>query len=1051
MRLEVAKDFTDAATSQQPDLHLLGQLDELEATTATLARLLAESKSVDISLERTQRQLQLTESVSRTGSLSWTFADARLSPSDQLLQLLGVPPDTFLHARALLRRVLPGERTKVFTALRNMLLSGFATTECLVRRGHGSPASQMTVHITGIVERRADGRAARLTLLCRDVTEHQRAAQRLSRSELLRQRMFDASPDGLLIARASDRTIIDVNARFLEETGFTREQIIGRTDAELGLWNDPAAQQHAYAAVEHEGALGNMEAKFRLPNGRLAEALIAVRTVEVDGETLVIVTVRNVTEYKNTLRALAESEARFALAFKEAPIPAFIVQKSNQRLIDANDAFFSLIPGIRNETLDGTTVDIASIAHPDDRETFAVACTQPSDQLNIRFVHTGSRELTTIVSSRATRFRGEDCCIVFAQDVSARANAEQRFGQAIDTNPDGALVVDLSNDQIIRVNAAFAELAGLEPATIVGHTAAELRFWQDPSEHERFRQRLKQGPVRRAPALMRHVSGTAFPVDLSASTSIDGDGQWLMVTVHDRRHETAAEQSLRSSQERFEKLFRTAPLAMALYRQHDSQLIDVNPEYEALFGVTSGDLQQRNVHPSELWSDPSDYEHFVERLLRHGEVRDLEAMMTRAGPPFHALISARALSLDGDPHVLLYIANVDELKGIEAQLQHAQKMEAIGQLAGGVAHDFNNLLSGIQGFTELMLLDDAFPDNNRTHARQILSTVQRAAQLTKQLLIFSRRNPPRLAAVELHDVIHNTVAILERTLDRRLEIVRHLAAADAVVLGDQSQIENALLNLCINARDAMHDGGTMSLSTGIVQLSKETIRTRAMDIKPGTYLRLSVHDTGAGIAPDVVGRIFEPFFTTKAIGRGTGLGLAAVWGMLRAHHAGVQVDTAPGEGTAFHLFFKPHRETARAQPKEPAQHLIMGQGRVLVVDDEASLRELIGTMLRALGYEVVEATDGVHAMQLFEADPNAFDLVVLDMTMPRMNGYDTFAAMHALRADVRVLLTSGYVQSTELESTLALGALGVLNKPFDLSELSREVSVALTRRRRVKR
>ena len=1051
MRLDVANDFSDAATRQQPDSHLLGQLDELEATTATLARLLAESKSVDVSLERTRRQLQLMESVSHTGSLSWSFADARLTPSDQLLQLLSLPSDTFVRARSLIRLIRPGDRSNVFTALRSMLTCGFATTECVVRRGAGGAVSELTVHITGIVERQADGRAALLTLLCRDLTEAQRAARQLSRSELLRQRMFDASPDGLLIARAADRTIIDVNARFLEETGFTREQIIGRTDAELGLWNDPAAQLHAYNAVEHQGALGNMEAQFRLPNGRLVEALIAVRTVEVDGEALVIVTVRNVSEYKHTLRALAESEARFALAFKEAPIPAFIVQTSDQQLIDANDAFFKLIPSSRAGALQGTSIDIALIAHADDREAFAVACTQPTDQLNIRFLQNSQRELTTIVSSRATRFRGEDCCIVFAQDVSARASAEQRFGQAIDTNPDGALVVDLSNDKIIRVNAAFAELAGLEAATIVGYTAAELRLWHDPSEQERFRQRLQQGPIRRAPALMRHASGVAFPVDLSASTSIDGDGQWLMVTVHDRRHETAAEQSLRSSQERFEKLFRTAPLAMALYRQSDSQLVDVNPEYEALFGVTSGDLQQIHVHPSELWSDTSDYERFVERLLQRGEVRDLEAVMLRAGPPFHALISARALSLDGDPHVLLYIANVDELKGIEAQLQHAQKMEAIGQLAGGVAHDFNNLLSGIQGFTELMLLDDAFPETHRTHARQILSTVQRAAQLTKQLLIFSRRNPPRLAAVELHDVIHNTVAMLERTLDRRVEIVRHLAAADAVVLGDQSQIENALLNLCINARDAMQDGGTMSLSTGIVQLSNETIRACAMDIKPGTYLRLSVQDTGAGIAPDVVGRIFEPFFTTKAIGRGTGLGLAAVWGMLRAHHAGVQVDTTPGEGTIFHLFFKPHREPARALPKELMQNLIMGQGRVLVVDDETSLRELIGTMLRALGYEVVEATDGVHALLLFGEDPLAFDLVVLDMTMPRMNGYDTFCAMRALRADVRVLLTSGYVQSAALESTLALGALGVLNKPFELSELSREVSGALTRRRRVRR
>jgi CheY-like chemotaxis protein len=236
-----------------------------------------------------------------------------------------------------------------------------------------------------------------------------------------------------------------------------------------------------------------------------------------------------------------------------------------------------------------------------------------------------------------------------------------------------------------------------------------------------------------------------------------------------------------------------------------------------------------------------------------------------------------------------------------------------------------------------------------------------------------------------------------------------------------------------------------------VQLGADTIRQHGMAIEPGTYLRLSVQDTGAGIAPDVRNRIFEPFFTTKAAGKGTGLGLAAVWGMVRAHNAGVQVDTAPGQGTSFHLYFRPHVGQDAGPKAEPAQQLVMGHGHILVVDDEANLRELVGTMLGALGYEVTLAEDGVHALEVFRQAPARFDLVLLDMTMPRMNGHDTFAALRQVRADVRVLLTSGYVESSDLDSALALGATGVLNKPFDLSELSREVDASLARRRRVKR
>ena len=1036
----------------EPSHALLAELEALQAANATLARLLLEARQADVQLERARRQLDLTENVSRTGSMSVTLPAGQLECSDQLRALYGIAPHARVTPRDLLRQVAREDRPSLFAALHEMTVSGFAMAHDIqVRplRRPGTPAGEpLSLQVVGTLERREDGSPARLTLICRDVSERRDVVRQLTRSETLRQRLFDASPDGLLVARKRDGTIIDVNARFLETTGFQRDEVIGRTDAELGLWSDPNVRGATYSAVESGADIGNLEARFRLPDGRTVEALIALRVIEADGEQLVVVTVRNVTDYKNTLRALAESESRFALAFKEAPLPAFIVRRQDGLVIDANEAFFGAM-GRRG--LRAPTTQLAEAVRREDRAAFLGACTEPCDHVPLRLHPAHGGGFSAIVSSRHMRFRGEQCCIVFMQDMSAGEAAEQRFAQAIDINPDGALMINLANDAIVRVNRAFAEMSGHDAASMVGHSSLELGLWRDPAQLREFRSQVMTGPVRAYAADMRCADGRIIPVVLSASRSEIGESAWLLVNVHDTSRETEAARSLRASQERFERLFRTAPLAIALYRLRDQVLIDVNPEWEAMFGASALQLRERQADLREDFCNPSEYEDFARRMRESSEVRDFEAMLRRQGTPFNALLSARALQLDDEPHVLFYIANVDDLKNMEAQLRHAQKLEAIGQLAGGVAHDFNNLLSGIQGFTELILLDDGIAEASRGHARQVLSTVQRAAQLTKQLLIFSRRNPPRLAPVEMHDVIHNTVAILERSVDRRVQIVRHLAAADAMVLGDQSQIENALLNLCINARDAMQDGGVLTITTGVVQLGADTIRQHGMAIEPGTYLRLSVQDTGAGIAPDVRNRIFEPFFTTKAAGKGTGLGLAAVWGMVRAHNAGVQVDTAPGQGTSFHLYFRPHVGQDAGPKAEPAQQLVMGHGHILVVDDEANLRELVGTMLGALGYEVTLAEDGVHALEVFRQAPGRFDLVLLDMTMPRMNGHDTFAALRQVRADVRVLLTSGYVESSDLDSALALGATGVLNKPFDLSELSREVDASLARRRRVKR
>ena len=1042
--------------SSLPAVSPAATVASLTADNANLQRLLAEamaqSRPAAAEHQRQTRQLELAESLGRTGSLVWRAGTSRVHSSAELRRLLNHAADApDVSVRSLFRRVVPAHRGTLVRALRTALDAGFDRVARIdVRVGH----ALLQLCVAAFAERGETGAVTRLTLICRDESSGMSPAPaaRAADHDTMLQRILDAAPDGLLVYDMRDQSIIDTNDRFCNLSGYSRQELIGKTEEQLYLWVDQDLRRQTYQAISEQRAHRNLEVVMRRRDGTTMETLIAVRALHADGTDLAVANVRDVSDYKQTLRALAESESRFAQAFKEAPLAALIVRQRDNLVLDVNNAYRAMMggpPGTQpaEQTLTALLLAVA----PDDRAAYLHACRVATEKLAVTFRHPSGKDLPTLVSSRLMRFRDDECAIVFLHDISARTDAEQRFAQALNTNPDGALLVRASDSSIIEVNDAFTQMSGYDRNTVIGWTVDQIGLWTAPELAAAFAAQLALGPVRDFGAPLKCRDGTTLATTISATRSSRGDSTWLLINLHDMSRERAAERVLRASQERFEQLFRTAPLAIGLYRVSDSIIVDVNPAFSAMFGRDAATLRGRRLDVRSMWPFAEQFEQFMSRLREFMEVRDFEATLDSNSGSFFALISARALRLDGALHVIFYVSNINAVKQMQEHLQHKQKMEAIGQLAGGVAHDFNNLLAGIQGFTELAMLQDELHETTRGYARQILATVQRAAQLTKQLLIFSRRDAPQLKPVDLHDVIHNVVAILEHAVDRRVQIMRHLASPNPTVLGDAAQIENAVLNLCINARDAMPDGGQITITTGLVILDADAIKQHQLDIPQGRYLRLTVSDTGTGIETAVLERMFDPFFTTKSAGHGTGLGLAAVWGMLRAHNGGIHVETALDVGTSFHLYFKPSAHTDATIEPPAVQQVTLGTGSILLVDDEATLRELVAVMLRTLGYEVVTAADGAAAMAHYEHHAPAIDLVLLDMTMPRMNGHDTLIAMQALNPQVRVLLMSGYAQSDELNDSLRRGALGVLHKPFDLSALSVHVSTALTKRKTIRR
>jgi two-component system, cell cycle sensor histidine kinase and response regulator CckA len=369
-----------------------------------------------------------------------------------------------------------------------------------------------------------------------------------------------------------------------------------------------------------------------------------------------------------------------------------------------------------------------------------------------------------------------------------------------------------------------------------------------------------------------------------------------------------------------------------------------------------------------------------------------------------------------------------QLHESETRLRQHEKLGAIGQLAGGVAHDFNNQLTGILGFAELLAARIRDPQQVRS-LDHIIQAALRSAELTKQLLSFARKGKVLSVPVRLHEVIHQVVALLSHSIDKRIRIVTFLEAQPDTVQGDPGQLQNALLNLALNARDAMPTGGELRFSTCITAENPSEIV-------------LSVGDTGSGMDDETKRHLFEPFFTTKDPGKGTGLGLAAVYGAIQSHGGAIAVDSAIGRGTVFTLRLPLHHVKAEVQV-EPVPAMQIGHASILVVDDEDAVRHLLKEMLEGLGYRVSTCVDGIEAVERFRTDWRDIDLVILDLVMPRLGGSEVFAAMREIDPDLRVLLSSGFSLDGEAQAMLATGACGFIQKPFRSADLARQVTEIL--------
>jgi PAS domain S-box-containing protein len=506
-----------------------------------------------------------------------------------------------------------------------------------------------------------------------------------------------------------------------------------------------------------------------------------------------------------------------------------------------------------------------------------------------------------------------------------------------------------------------------------------------------------------------------------------------------------AEHELRLSKERFAKAFRSSPIPMSIQSLVGHRFLDVNDAYLQMTGFDRSEIVGQNAFQIGLWPNPESRRQIFDELRANKSIRNLEAnIRTKDGQECFTLLSAEVIELGTEPYALVSEHDISQRLQLEAQLRQAQKMQAIGHLAAGVAHDFRNILTVIQGHSNLRLLDRGLDSKVVASFEEITAAVERASKLTRQLLAFSRKQIIQLQAVDLNDLIKQLSSMLTRLIGENIDFKCNYAAGLPSIEADVCSVEQVVMNLVVNARDAMPHGGKLTITTGIVSIN-DAYTVNNPEAAPGDFVCLQVTDTGCGMDESTKQRLFEPFFTTKEVGKGTGMGLATSYGILKQHNGWIEVESVPQKGTTFRVYLPASKKTVL--PAEKKTHLpgnFGGKETILVVEDEEPVRRFVSELLHEYGYEVRLASNGVEALKVWKDHCQTIDLLLTDVVMPEeISGVNLADRLKAEKQDLKVIYTSGYSMELLQEGFQSRQNVNFLPKPYHPIKLAETVRTCL--------
>ena len=619
----------------------------------------------------------------------------------------------------------------------------------------------------------------------------------------------------------------------------------------------------------------------------------------------------------------------------------------------------------------------------------------------------------------------------------------------VDTAVDGVILIN-AEGVILMFNPACERLFGYAPFEVIGRNVKMLMPEPYQSGHDAFLRNYRETGERKIIGIGREVlgrrrNGVTFPMDLSVGEA-EEDGQPIFVgIIRDLTERKAAETALREGAERLRAVVETAVDGVILIDAR-GRVQMFNPACERLFGYSAGEVIGENVRMLMPQPYRGEHDRYISNYNETGIAKIIGSGrevtgLRKDGSSFPMDLSVGEAKQEGESIFVGIIHDLTSRKRTEEQLVQAQKMETVGQLSGGIAHDFNNLLTVILGNAEALSLRLKARADLSQLADTIVLAAERGAELTRGLLAFSRRQMLQPSVIDCNFLVESMRMLLRRTL--REDIILNIAASPTAIyaLADPAQLESALLNLSLNAQDAMPDGGMLTFTTAEVTLDANSFPRDA--VQPGNYVVITVTDNGTGMPATVVERAFEPFFTTKDVGKGSGLGLSMVYGFARQSNGHVNIYSEPGLGTSIRLYLPLVNESNAPERARTDERAIGGNERVLVVEDDAFVRSHAISSLEGIGYRVIVARDGPEAIALLRAGAE-IDLLFTDLVMPGgMNGWEVATVARQLNPKLKVLFTSGYPLETLTSRGQGSGQAQILSKPYRIAELAKRVREVL--------
>jgi two-component system, cell cycle sensor histidine kinase and response regulator CckA len=629
---------------------------------------------------------------------------------------------------------------------------------------------------------------------------------------------------------------------------------------------------------------------------------------------------------------------------------------------------------------------------------------------------------------------------LFENQAQAATNAARQYQGLFEGNM-AAVFVSTFEGKLLNCNSAFLRMYGFDSKDEALAIPTLEELYADPSQRQTFLEALdREGQVLNYECRQRKKDGSVFWNLKRASTVIGPDGSRLIEgTSIDITERKQAEIALKQSEERFAAIFRESPMGCGILSL-DGVFLNVNETMLRVLARPAEKVIGKSGLQLGLWKSQQQREQFYRRLRAEGSVQNLEVDFKDAKGHRHLGLYFATLVRIGDRQCIFgMMLDQTEKRELEARFLQSQKMEALGRLAGGVAHDFNNLLGVIGGYAELLEAKLGHNENFRRYCTKIIDTTQRAGGLTRQLLTFSRKEVTRPTPLQPDQAFQELVGILPRLIGEDIELTVNLSASGTVII-DKTHFEQVIFNIVINSRDAMPNGGQLFIETEDI-FRPALLSTGSISISQ--FVAIRIRDTGTGMDEETRLHAFEPFYTTKELGRGTGLGLSTVYGIVQQCMGDITIDSQPGKGTQITIFLPAIGDIDTAERTTAGDELKQGAGNILLVEDEAELRSANAEFLTSMGYSVTCASSGPEALKLArEAGP--IDLVISDVVMPKMNGREFADRFLRVRPNTKLLFVSGYADDVVLHTGLSTQAMPFLQKPFSLKELGSKVNELLS-------